>query len=70
MFFSLFFVFSWSDQQRLLSRAEGRVEQSYEVVQECNKLIEGSKREIDLLKCERKRLVERIWEIDQDLAKV
>lgn len=60
----------FSDQQRVLSRAEGLVERSFEAAQECNSLIDRCKREIEMLRNERKKLTDRVKEIDGDLDEV
>lgn len=60
----------FSDQQRLLSRSESQVERAFEVFQECNDLQERCKKEMEILKAERKRLMVRMGEIDKDIDEV
>lgn len=59
-----------SDQQRLLSRAEGLVERSFEGFKQCSDLHGRCKKEMELLKDERKKLMDRIVEIDRDIDEV
>lgn len=59
-----------SDGQRLLTRTEGLVEKSFEVVEEYDNMIVRCKREMEILKDERKKLMGRIKEIDKDVDEV
>ena len=59
-----------SDCQRLLSRSEGLIERSFEIFQECDYLTKKCGKEIELLRDERKRLLNRVKEIDSDLHEV
>lgn len=46
------------------------MERSFEAAQECNSLIDRCKREIEMLRNERKKLTDRVKEIDGDLDEV
>ena len=64
------FFFYDSDLQRTLSRAESQVERSFENIREGSSLLERCVKTVELLKDERKRLTDRVKEIDSDLKEV
>ncbi len=66
----IIYVSFLSDQQRLLSRAECLVERSFETFQDCEILAKRCKKEIEDLKLERKKLLDRVKGIDDDLCEV
>lgn len=62
-----YFHSTCSDQRRVVIRTQSLVERSFEVVQENTSLRDRCKKEIETLKNEKKRLVDRVKEIDGDL---
>lgn len=57
-------------QQRLLSRCEWRLEQTFSEHSECCKTSERCSIELERLRRERETLVQRLHEIDSDIERV
>ena len=70
MSYTIILLFFCRYQQRLLSRCEWRLEQTFSEHSDCCETAERCSTELERLRRERETLVQRLHEIDSDIERV